>query len=107
MACHSTHPLLLAPSHAHIAQVDMFGYYAALGLDASRRRAVSADDIKSAFRKAAQTMHPDKFSLADEEDRLAAEENFKKVQKVSVRCRQGACWMWLECPGPPWCAALL
>lgn len=64
---------------AAVPEVDAFGYYEALGLDPRRRSTVSAEDVKAAFRKAARSMHPDKFSNSDEEDRLMAEENFKKV----------------------------
>eukprot|EP00197_Chlamydomonas_leiostraca_P014692 CAMPEP_0202867794 /NCGR_PEP_ID=MMETSP1391-20130828/9626_1 /ASSEMBLY_ACC=CAM_ASM_000867 /TAXON_ID=1034604 /ORGANISM="Chlamydomonas leiostraca, Strain SAG 11-49" /LENGTH=291 /DNA_ID=CAMNT_0049547863 /DNA_START=188 /DNA_END=1063 /DNA_ORIENTATION=- len=63
-------------------EVDALGYYAALGLDGSKPRAVTAEAIKSAFRKAAQSLHPDKFSLADDEDRAEAEESFRKVQRA-------------------------
>lgn len=66
-------------------QVDVLGYYAALGLDGRRARQVSADDIKSAFRRAAQTMHPDKFSMAEEEERVEAEEAFRKVRRRGGR----------------------
>lgn len=42
-------------------QVDILGYYELLGLESrAGGKGVGTDDIKAAFRKAAQSMHPDK-----------------------------------------------
>ncbi|KAL6753486.1 hypothetical protein V8C86DRAFT_2725943 [Haematococcus lacustris] len=70
-----------AASQAAI-QSDAHGYYALLGLDGRRTQFVGTDDIKTAFRKAAQNLHPDKYSLSDDEERMEAEEAFKKVQRA-------------------------
>ncbi|GFH16717.1 J domain-containing protein [Haematococcus lacustris] len=70
-----------AASQAAI-QSDAHGYYALLGLDGRRTQSVGTDDIKTAFRKAAQNLHPDKYSLSDDEERMEAEEAFKKVQRA-------------------------
>jgi len=68
-------------------EIDSLGYYAALGLDGRRHRSVRAEDVKSAFRRSALVMHPDKFSMdeelmADEERRTMMEENYKKITRA-------------------------
>ncbi len=64
----------------------MLGYYAALGLDGRRARYVSNEEIKIAFRRLAQTMHPDKFSTADDDDREQAQQAFLKVRVCVCVC---------------------
>ncbi|KAJ3159386.1 hypothetical protein HDU86_001704 [Geranomyces michiganensis] len=51
-------------------------YYAVLNVD----RAASEEEIKNAFRRLALIFHPDKTHL--QEDKLAAERKFEKIQKA-------------------------
>ncbi|KAI8588634.1 hypothetical protein BDZ88DRAFT_463060, partial [Geranomyces variabilis] len=51
-------------------------YYAVLNVD----RGASEEDIKNAFRRLALIFHPDKTHL--QEDKLAAERKFEKIQKA-------------------------
>ncbi|GAX76855.1 hypothetical protein CEUSTIGMA_g4301.t1 [Chlamydomonas eustigma] len=58
---------------------DPLGYYKTLGLNPE---SASQEEIKSAFRRLAQTMHPDKVSIVKEEDRVAALSAFQAVQSA-------------------------
>lgn len=57
---------------------DALGYYRVLGLEASAT--TTTDDIKSAFRKAAMQVHPDKLAGADDRAKQTAQLQFQILQ---------------------------
>ena len=53
-------------------------YYEVLGL----QKGASADDIKSAYRKAAIKWHPDKWVNGSDQEKKTAEEKFKEASEA-------------------------
>ena len=53
-------------------------YYEVLGL----QKGASADDIKSAYRKAALKWHPDRWVNGTDQEKKTAEENFKEASEA-------------------------
>ena len=53
-------------------------YYDVLGIDKS----ASADDIKSAYRKAALKWHPDRWVSGTDEEKKTAEDKFKEASEA-------------------------
>ena len=53
-------------------------YYEVLGVDKN----ASADDIKSAYRKAALKWHPDRWVDGTEQEKKTAEEKFKEASEA-------------------------
>ncbi|MES1919618.1 hypothetical protein MHBO_001416 [Bonamia ostreae] len=61
--------------------LDKKGYYALLGLDPSTRK-ITQEEVHSAFKKKARTLHPDRFTKLTEKEIVVRNEVFKEIIKA-------------------------